>query len=106
MLGSKMFDLSRQIPQTPTTGTVTGQVVDNATGAPIQGAEVPVIDANGNSVTGITDENGNFQTEITAGEAKVNMIVYNGITINVNEIVFNVTIGEVFNIGVVGVDWI
>jgi hypothetical protein len=97
--------LSRQIPQPPTTGTVTGQVVDNATGAPIQGAEVPVIDAEGNSVVGITDEFGNFQIEAAAGEKKLNYVIVNGLNISIPELVINVTVGEIYNIGVVGVDW-
>jgi hypothetical protein len=79
-------------------------VVDNATGAPIQGAEVPVIDANGNPIIGVTDESGNFRIEIAAGEAKLNSVVINGLSISIPEIIVNVTIGEIYNFGTVGVD--
>jgi hypothetical protein len=67
-----------------------------------------MIDVNGNSVTGVTDVNGNFQINVAAGENKVSTVIINGLTINIPELVFNVTIGEIYNIGVVGVDriWI
>jgi len=55
-------------------------------------------------VTSVTDGNGNFQIELPAGENKVNYITFNGSTINIDEIVFSVSIGEMYDIGTVGVD--
>ncbi len=95
---------SRQIPSAPSTGTITGTVIDNSTGSPLQGAEVLVTDFAGNTVTGITDGNGNFQIEAAAGENRINNIVFNGATINISEIVINVAAGQINNIGMMGVD--
>jgi hypothetical protein len=63
-----------------------------------------VIDANGNPIIGVTDESGNFRIEIAAGEAKLNSVVINGLSISIPEIIVNVTIGEIYNFGTVGVD--
>ncbi len=96
---------TRQISQPLVIGTVTGTFLDGATGTPLVGAEVPLILPDGTRISGLTNQEGYVAIESPAGEIKLKTINYNGNVYKINEININVTIGDIFPIGTVGVDW-
>jgi hypothetical protein len=61
-------------------------------------------DVNGNSVSSVTDVNGNFQSTLNVGDFTVNTINFNGSTITIGTVSFTVASGVDVNVGTVGVD--
>ena len=93
-----------QIPQPTQLTGISGTIINPDTGEVLEGVRIPFVDADGNIVAATSGVDGNFQVETGAGTYTMNKVIFNETEISISEVIFNVTIGEIYNIGTVGVN--
>lgn len=97
-----MISLGQIPPPTQITG-ISGTIINPDTGEVLEGVRIPFVDADGNIVAATSGVDGNFQVETGAGTYTMNKVIFKETEISIGEVIFNVTIGEIYNVGTVGV---